>query len=244
MVEKSIDVLKSLQVKGVVCHAWVESPNDSSQKYLSAIGFKPIHLYDKYWFEDRKIVCRFDCWINSLLCPRREIEHFTRLVEWNGFFFVLHGANRSFGLSVSERNLSGTIFAFPLSWNLFISRAIRLSCHGSLCFMTWGIYEVQSSKLERLICPLGREKPSEEKTENVRAEREASIRLVCIVLCPFRIFKTIFSFHSCNSFCPNNYCSQNRKPDWPAISERLFHVWFSCPCYLFSTSWCLYGPWS
>ncbi|MCJ8275920.1 MAG: GNAT family N-acetyltransferase, partial [Bdellovibrionales bacterium] len=46
---KSIEVLKKVGAKGVVCHSWVESPNNSSFLYLSSIGFKSIALHKEYW---------------------------------------------------------------------------------------------------------------------------------------------------------------------------------------------------
>ena len=46
---KSIEVLKMSGTLGVVCHSWVESPNDSSRKYLQSMGFEPICSYPFYW---------------------------------------------------------------------------------------------------------------------------------------------------------------------------------------------------
>lgn len=48
---KSIEVLRKLEAHGVVCHSWVESPGQSSQKYLMALQFKSICLYPEFWKE-------------------------------------------------------------------------------------------------------------------------------------------------------------------------------------------------
>lgn len=42
-------VIKKLGAKAIVCHSWVESPNNSSNKYLLAMGFKPVVKYPEYW---------------------------------------------------------------------------------------------------------------------------------------------------------------------------------------------------
>lgn len=47
--EESIKVLQSLGAKAVVCHSWVESPHNSSSKYLQKLGFTPLIQYPYYW---------------------------------------------------------------------------------------------------------------------------------------------------------------------------------------------------
>lgn len=42
-------VIKQLGAKAIVCHSWVESPNNSSNKYLLRMGFKPVARYPLYW---------------------------------------------------------------------------------------------------------------------------------------------------------------------------------------------------
>lgn len=46
---KSMDILKAMGAKGIVCHSWVESPGNSSLKYLQSLGFKSIASYPEYW---------------------------------------------------------------------------------------------------------------------------------------------------------------------------------------------------
>jgi GNAT superfamily N-acetyltransferase len=45
----SIDVLKEIGAKGVVCHSWKESPGGSSTKYLEKMGFQRIKEHPLYW---------------------------------------------------------------------------------------------------------------------------------------------------------------------------------------------------
>jgi ribosomal protein S18 acetylase RimI-like enzyme len=41
--------LKEVGAKGVVCHSWKESPNDSSTRYLKKLGFEFIEEHPEYW---------------------------------------------------------------------------------------------------------------------------------------------------------------------------------------------------
>ncbi len=52
----SIDALKTAGTKAVVCHAWCESPHDSSRKYLHGLGFSKVATYPLYW-KDVDYVC-------------------------------------------------------------------------------------------------------------------------------------------------------------------------------------------
>ncbi len=48
---QSIEVLKELGARGILCHSWVESPGDSSRKYLRSLGFKKVSEHAQYWKE-------------------------------------------------------------------------------------------------------------------------------------------------------------------------------------------------
>lgn len=48
---RALEILKELGAKGVVCHSWKESPNDSSGRYLRSLGFKLIETHPLYWTE-------------------------------------------------------------------------------------------------------------------------------------------------------------------------------------------------
>lgn len=52
----SIEKLKSIGARGIVCHSWKESPNDSSGKYLRKLGFQLIATHLGYW-SDVDYVC-------------------------------------------------------------------------------------------------------------------------------------------------------------------------------------------
>jgi hypothetical protein len=49
--EISIRALKKLGAKAIVTHAWKESPNHSSIRYLTKQGFKFIATYPEYWID-------------------------------------------------------------------------------------------------------------------------------------------------------------------------------------------------
>lgn len=61
--EMSLFELKKMNAKAVVAHAWVESPNNSSQKYLEKMGFKKIAVHERFWY------------FNEYDCPRCGIEN-------------------------------------------------------------------------------------------------------------------------------------------------------------------------
>lgn len=48
---KSIEVLKDLGAKGILCHSWLESPGNSSQIYLQNMGFSLVGEHEKFWYE-------------------------------------------------------------------------------------------------------------------------------------------------------------------------------------------------
>lgn len=53
---KSLEILKELGSKAVVCHSWKESPNDSSGRYLRSLGFTVVATHPLYW-KDVDYVC-------------------------------------------------------------------------------------------------------------------------------------------------------------------------------------------
>lgn len=48
--DKSISVLKELKAKAIICHSWLESPGNSSQKYLMKMGFSEVAQHPKFWY--------------------------------------------------------------------------------------------------------------------------------------------------------------------------------------------------
>jgi len=45
----AIELLRGAGAKGIVCHSWKESPNNSSTRYLQKLGFKIIAEHKEYW---------------------------------------------------------------------------------------------------------------------------------------------------------------------------------------------------
>ena len=46
---ESIKVLLKMGAKAIVCHSWIESPNDSSRRYLKKMGFEKIKEHPLFW---------------------------------------------------------------------------------------------------------------------------------------------------------------------------------------------------
>lgn len=46
---RSLNNLKKLGAKAVVCHAWIESPGNSSRKYLLKMGFQEVGTHANFW---------------------------------------------------------------------------------------------------------------------------------------------------------------------------------------------------
>lgn len=46
----SIDRLKKMGARAIVCHSWLESPGNSSQRYLKKMGFREVKRYPNFWF--------------------------------------------------------------------------------------------------------------------------------------------------------------------------------------------------
>ena len=47
---RSLEVLSKLGVLAVACHAWVESPANSSIKHLEKMKFEPVATHKNFWF--------------------------------------------------------------------------------------------------------------------------------------------------------------------------------------------------
>lgn len=47
----AIGILREVGAKGIVCHSWKESPNNSSTRYLKKLGFELIAEHPEYWKE-------------------------------------------------------------------------------------------------------------------------------------------------------------------------------------------------
>jgi ribosomal protein S18 acetylase RimI-like enzyme len=49
--QKAISVLKEINAHAIVCHSWLESPGNTSQKYLKKLGFSEVVQYPLFWHE-------------------------------------------------------------------------------------------------------------------------------------------------------------------------------------------------
>lgn len=47
----SIEQLKKAGAKAVICHSWLESPSNSSQRYLKSMGFSAVRTHKEFWSE-------------------------------------------------------------------------------------------------------------------------------------------------------------------------------------------------
>lgn len=57
--QTSVDALKKLKARAIVTHAWKESPDNSSLRYLTKFGFKEVATHPHYW-KDVDYVCTLD----------------------------------------------------------------------------------------------------------------------------------------------------------------------------------------
>jgi predicted N-acetyltransferase YhbS len=48
---RSLEVLANMGAQAVICHSWLESPNNSSQRYLQNMGFRPVNEHPLFWHD-------------------------------------------------------------------------------------------------------------------------------------------------------------------------------------------------
>ena len=53
---EAIEMLKKMSCKAIACHSWMESPNNSSNRYLLKLGFKSVAVHKNYW-KDVEYTC-------------------------------------------------------------------------------------------------------------------------------------------------------------------------------------------
>jgi predicted N-acetyltransferase YhbS len=68
---EALRLLSKVGAKGVVCHAWKESPNNSSTRYLSGMGFEVIAEHKLYW-KDLDYKCT-KCGLPPCQCTAQEM---------------------------------------------------------------------------------------------------------------------------------------------------------------------------
>jgi len=69
--EKSMQVLRRKGAKGILCHSWLESPHNSSVRYLEKFGFKEVCRHQEYWKEVDYLCIR--CAPGRCLCTAVEM---------------------------------------------------------------------------------------------------------------------------------------------------------------------------
>jgi len=68
---KSMDILKNMGGEAVLCHSWLESPENSSQRYLESLGFVKVKDHPNFWYDtDYKCV---RCAPSRCLCTSVEM---------------------------------------------------------------------------------------------------------------------------------------------------------------------------
>lgn len=77
----SIEVLERLSAKGIVTHSWVESPHQSSKRYLEKLGFKTVGFHSHYWYE-----VDYECTRCGRPCTCTAEEMFLKLPREKGAF--------------------------------------------------------------------------------------------------------------------------------------------------------------
>lgn len=45
----SIEVLIKMGAKAIICHSWLESPDNSSQRYLKSLNFRQVNEFKEFW---------------------------------------------------------------------------------------------------------------------------------------------------------------------------------------------------
>ena len=68
---EAIALLRRAGAKGIVCHSWKESPNNSSTRYLQKLGFTLITEHKEYWREVDYICPR--CLMPPCRCTAQEM---------------------------------------------------------------------------------------------------------------------------------------------------------------------------
>jgi predicted N-acetyltransferase YhbS len=71
MSEASIEVIRKAGAKAILCHSWLESPNNSSVRYLKKLGFEEVCLHPRFW-ADVDYLCS-GCRVKPCTCTAVEM---------------------------------------------------------------------------------------------------------------------------------------------------------------------------
>jgi ribosomal protein S18 acetylase RimI-like enzyme len=66
---KSLECFRSLNAKAVITHAWLESPENSSLRYLNKMGFTSLKQHPHYW-----INVNYKCTLDGFPCKCTAVE--------------------------------------------------------------------------------------------------------------------------------------------------------------------------
>lgn len=69
--DKSIEILNKMGAEAILCHSWLESPGNSSQKYLMKMGFNEVGHHQKFWYPIDYECTR--CTPNRCVCTAAEM---------------------------------------------------------------------------------------------------------------------------------------------------------------------------
>ena len=71
--QQSMDIVKQMGGMAIICHSWLESPNNSSQKYLEKMNFKEVKKWHNFWKEIDYSCTRCG---RPCLCTASEMIHY------------------------------------------------------------------------------------------------------------------------------------------------------------------------
>lgn len=74
MSKMSVDVLREMGAKAIICYSWLESFNNSSQKYLIKYGFSPVNQHPNFW-ADLEYDCS-GCNVRPCTCTAEEMIYY------------------------------------------------------------------------------------------------------------------------------------------------------------------------
>lgn len=74
--ELSINLLKKMNAKAILCYSWLESFNNSSQKYLLKYGFEPVALHKHFW-ANLDYLCS-GCNVKPCTCTAEEMIYYIK----------------------------------------------------------------------------------------------------------------------------------------------------------------------
>jgi hypothetical protein len=69
--QRSIETLKLMGAQAIICHSWLESPENSSQRYLQSMGFEGVNDHPRFWYEIDYDCTR--CGPERCVCTAREM---------------------------------------------------------------------------------------------------------------------------------------------------------------------------